>query len=78
MNLRVRVVHCACAGEHHWYADIDDTDDPQPDDPYWFVDRCGSQSEALELACAQLLELSGEVLEADSLTRVQEARLVRV
>jgi hypothetical protein len=78
MNLRVRVVHCVCAGKHHWYADIDDTDDPQPDDPYWFVDRCGSQSEALELACAQLLELSTDVLQGDSLTRVQEARLVRV
>ena len=78
MNLRVRVVHYACAGDRHWYADIDDTDDPQPDDPYWFVDHCRSQSEALELACSQLLELSGDVVRGDSLTRVQEARLVRV
>jgi hypothetical protein len=78
MNLRVRVVHCACAGDRHWYADIDDTDDPQPDDPYWFVDRCRSQSEALEIACHQLLELSGDPGRGDSLTRVQEARLVHV
>jgi hypothetical protein len=78
MNLRVRVVHCACAGDYHWYADIDDTDDLQPDDPYWFVDRCGSQSEALELACHRLLELSADAVRGDSLTRVQEARLVRV
>ena len=78
MNLRVRVVRCKCAGDRHWYADIDDTDDLQPDDPYWFVDRCQSQSEALELACAELLELSTEVFRGDSLTRVQEARLVRV
>lgn len=83
MNLRVRVVHCACAGDRHWYADIDDTDDQQPDDPYWFVDRCRSQPEALERACAQLLELSGlasgsDYGQGDSLTRVQEACLVRV
>jgi hypothetical protein len=74
MNLRVRVVHCACAGEHHWYADIDDADDQQPDDPFWYVDRCRSQTEALRTACAQLLSLSAY----DDLTRVQEANLVRV
>ncbi|GAA1635738.1 hypothetical protein GCM10009744_25840 [Kribbella alba] len=74
MNLRVRVVHHACAGQYHWYADIDDADDPQPDDPFWYVDRCLSQTEALETACAQLLSLA----EDDSLTRVQEANLVHV
>jgi hypothetical protein len=78
MNLRVRVVHCACAGESHWYADIDDSDDLQPDDSYWFVDRCRSQSEALELACAQLLELSSDAVRGDFLARVQEAHLVSV
>jgi hypothetical protein len=78
MNLRVRVVRCERAGDRYWYADIDDTDDPQPDDPYWFVDRCQTQSEALERACAELLELSTEAFRGDSLTRVQEARLVRV
>lgn len=75
MNLRVRVVHCACAGERHWYADIDDPNDQQPDDPYWFVDGCPTQTAALELACSQLLALSAE---ASSLTRVQEAQLVHV
>jgi hypothetical protein len=74
MNLRVRVVHCACAGHYHWYADIDDADDPQPDDPFWYVDRCPSQTEALQTACAELLSLSAH----DSLTRVQEANLVHV
>ena len=39
MNLRVRVVHY---GDQHWYADIDDADDPQPDDPFWYVDHCRS------------------------------------
>jgi hypothetical protein len=75
MNLRVRVVHCACAGQHHWYADIDDPDDRQPDDPYWFVDGCPTQTEALELACSQLVTLAAEV---SSPTRVQEACLVHV
>jgi hypothetical protein len=74
MNLRVRVVQCACAGDHHWYADIDDTFDVQPDDPYWFVHGCPTQAEALELACAELLILSDRA----QLTRVQEAHLVFV
>ncbi|MFC5261300.1 hypothetical protein ACFPJ1_04190 [Kribbella qitaiheensis] len=78
MNLRVRVVHCACGGDHHWYADIDDTDDVQPDDPYWFADRCSSQSAALEMACAELLDLSARAYGGAALTRVQEADLVHV
>jgi len=78
MNLRVRVLHCACGGDHHWYADIDDTDDLQPDDPYWFADRCPSQSAALELACAELLDLSARAFGDAGLTRVQEADLVQV
>jgi hypothetical protein len=78
MNLRVRVVHCPCAGELHWYADIDDQDDLQPDDPYWYVHGCVTQSEALEQACAQLLTLSSDTFQGSSLTRVQEAHLVSV
>ena len=78
MNLRVRVVHYACAGDCHWYADIDDTDDLQPDDPYWFVDSCPTQAEALAAACAQLIALSDRVLRGDRLIRVQEAHLVHV
>jgi hypothetical protein len=78
MNLRVRVVRCACAGDRYWYADIDDAEDPQPDDPYWFVDGCQTQAEALELACARLPELSAEAYRGGSLQRVQEANLVSV
>ena len=72
MNLRVRVVHC---GNHRWYADIDDADDPQPDDPFWYVDNCRSQRDALEIACGQLRSLAAD---ATSLIRVQEAQLVTV
>jgi len=67
MNLRVRVVHY---GVQHWYADIDDADDPQPDDPFWYVDRCRSQRQALETACAELRLLSGRLVRGDDLDRV--------
>ena len=78
MNLRVRVVQCGCTGHHHhWFADIDDADDLQPDDPFWFVDGCPTQSRALEIACARLQSLSAEAV-ASQLTRVQEAHLVHV
>lgn len=63
MNLRVRVVRCSAPGHECWYADIDDADDRQPDDPYWYVDGCGSQGDALDAACAQLAVI-GRVLDA--------------
>jgi hypothetical protein len=77
MNLRVRVVNCACVGDPHWFADIDDADDPQPDDPFWYLDRCPSQAEALKAACAQLTKLTHRIERGDHLTRIHEARLVR-
>jgi hypothetical protein len=67
MNLRVRVVHY---GDQHWYADIDDADDPQPDDPFWYVDSCRSQTQALETACAELRLLAGRLVRGDHLDRV--------
>jgi hypothetical protein len=73
MNLRVRVVRCA---GNHWFADIDDADDPQPDDPFWYRDRYRSQSEALRSACAELSVLTDRVERGASLTRVLEADLV--
>jgi hypothetical protein len=54
MKLKVRVVHYCRQGTECWYADIDDADDRQPDDPYWYVDGCRTQSEALTAACTQL------------------------
>ncbi|WP_328990260.1 hypothetical protein OG394_28885 [Kribbella sp. NBC_01245] len=33
MKLKVRVVHYRRQGLERWYADIDDADDRQPDDP---------------------------------------------
>lgn len=64
MKLKVRVVHYRCQGRRCWYADIDDADDRQPDDPFWYVDGCRSQAEAITLACTQLaaLEQTGRPL----------------
>ncbi|TCO30520.1 hypothetical protein EV652_105522 [Kribbella steppae] len=57
MKLKVRVVHYRCHGRDCWYADIDDAEDRQPDDPYWYADGCHSQAEAIALACTQLAAL---------------------
>jgi hypothetical protein len=54
MKLKVRVVHYCRQGTECWYADIDDAGDRQPDDPYWYVDGCRTQSDALTAACTQL------------------------
>ena len=59
MKLKVRVVHYRCQGRDCWYADIDDADDRQPDDPFWYADGCRSQAEAISLACTQLAALEG-------------------
>ena len=75
MNLRVRVMNC---GNRHWYADIDDADDPQPDDPFWYVDNCGSQLQALETACAELRLLAGRLVRGDELDRVLDVTGVPV
>lgn len=78
MNLRVRVVHCAYVGDPHWYADIDDADDPQPDDPFWYVDGCSTQTAALQTACDQLAVLASRLDQGCRLTRVLEADLAHV
>jgi hypothetical protein len=61
MKLKVRVVHYHCQGRDCWYADIDDADDRQPDDPFWYADGCRTQAEALSLACTELAALDQAV-----------------
>jgi len=75
MNLHVRVVHY---GDRHWYADIDDVDDPQPDNPFWYADRCRSHAQALEAACAELIALSSRARRGDHLYRVLELHGIAV
>ncbi|WP_405062649.1 hypothetical protein OG474_13730 [Kribbella sp. NBC_01505] len=67
MKLKVRVVHYR---EDSWYADIDDADDRQPDDPYWYVAGCRSQAEAIRLACGQLAVLDQAVAAGILLNRI--------
>ena len=66
MKLKVRVVHYCHQGVERWYADIDDADDRQPDDPYWYVDGCRSQAEALNAACTQLAAYDQELAAGSS------------
>jgi hypothetical protein len=70
MKLKVRVVRYGCPGHERWYADIDDADDRQPDDPYWYVAGCASQCDALDAACRRLVELARRLSAGDRLTRV--------
>jgi hypothetical protein len=70
MKLKVRVVHYRCQGTDCWYADIDEADDRQPDDPYWYVDGCRTQSEALAAACAELAALDQALADGNYPTRL--------
>ena len=74
MKLKVRVVHYRCQGRDCWYADIDDADDRQPDDPFWYADGCRSQAEALSCACTQLAALDQAVAAGTLPCRISEAR----
>jgi len=72
MKLKVRVVHYRCQGRDCWYADIDDADDRQPDDPYWYADGCRTQAEAITAACAQLAALDQAIAAGTLPRRISE------
>ncbi|RZT12657.1 hypothetical protein EV649_7022 [Kribbella sp. VKM Ac-2569] len=74
MKLKVRVVHYR---HDCWYADIDDADDRQPDDPFWYADGCRTQAEAIALACTELAALDQAVADGDVPPRISET-LTRV
>ena len=76
MKLKVRVVHYRCGGRRCWYADIDDADDRQPDDPFWYADGCRSQTEAIALACAQLTAIDRAIAAGVQPTRIGDQRAV--
>ncbi|WP_410786337.1 hypothetical protein [Kribbella sp. C-35] len=71
MKLKVRVVHYR---HDCWYADIDDADDRQPDDPFWYADGCRTQAEAIALACTELAALDQAVAGGDAPPRISETR----
>ncbi len=76
MKLKVRVVHYRCQGRDCWYADIDDADDRQPDDPFWYADGCRSQAEAIALACTQLTAIDRAVAAGAQPIRIGDQRAV--
>ena len=79
MKLKVRVVHYRCQGCDFWYADIDDADDRQPDDPFWYADGCRSQAEAIALACTQLAAIDRAAAAGTQPTRLSEpAEVARI
>lgn len=69
MKLKVRVVHYR---HDCWYVDIDDADDRQPDDPFWYADGCRTQAEAIALACTELAALDQAVAGGDVPPRLSE------
>jgi hypothetical protein len=69
MKLKVRIVHYR---QDCWYADIDDADDRQPDDPYWYADACRTQADAIALACSQLAVLDQAVAAGTTPSRISE------
>ncbi|TDW17629.1 hypothetical protein [Kribbella kalugense] len=71
MKLKVRVVHYR---HDCWYADIDDADDRQPDDPYWYADGCRTQAEAIALACSQLAAFDQRIAAGADPGRISETR----
>jgi hypothetical protein len=58
VHFRARVFRCEFEDTPApWYADIDDQDYPQPDQPLWYA-YYESQAAALDAACSRLAALS--------------------
>ena len=76
---RTRITHLRRAPVHHyfehhsysWYVDIDDLDDAQPDDPFWYG-YFATQPAAIDAACSLLRHLSHDPLLDQHLTRISQ------
>jgi hypothetical protein len=55
IHLHARIFRTIGPGSH-WYVDVDDLTDPQPDDPYWYG-YYESQRAAIDAACQELAAL---------------------
>lgn len=53
LRLRLHVLHLPSG----WFADIDDENDRQCDDPYWAHSSCSSVKEAIDIGCYQLAQM---------------------
>lgn len=77
LHLHARVFHCDDGPPGQpWYVDIDDLDDQQPDDPFWYG-HFGSQTAALAAACSRLATLAGEPADLDQPARISHNQLPR-
>ncbi|MEU8226636.1 hypothetical protein [Kribbella sp. NPDC048915] len=72
MKLKVRVVQYR---HDRWYADIDDAEDRQPDDPFWYA-VCATQAEAIALACAELATLDRRIADGLVPARISQSHPV--
>jgi hypothetical protein len=71
LHLHARVFHCEGPPGTTWYVDVDDLDDPQPDDPYWYG-YFATQPAAMDAACCLLRVLAHDPLLYQHLTRVSQ------
>jgi hypothetical protein len=56
-----------------WFADIDDENDRQCDDPYWAHSSCSSVKEAIGVGCCQLAQMQTELEAVRRRGRVSQA-----
>jgi hypothetical protein len=71
VHLHARVFHCEGPPGLDWYVDIDDLDDQQPDDPFWYGYFC-SQPAAVDAACHLLDRLAHDPQLDEHLARVSQ------
>ena len=71
LHLHARVFHCEGPPGTSWYVDIDDLDDAQPDDPFWYG-YFATQPAAIDAACSLLRHLSHDPLLDQHLTRISQ------
>jgi hypothetical protein len=71
IHLRARIFRTIGPPGGHWYVDVDDLRDPQPDDPYWYG-YYESQRAAIDAACQRIA-----ALRLDRLTRISQQLLPR-
>ncbi|HEY3002318.1 MAG TPA: hypothetical protein VGJ44_08195 [Kribbellaceae bacterium] len=74
IHLHARVFHREGPPGAAWYVDIDDLDDQQPDDPFWYG-WFGSQRAAVDAACRLLDHLAHDPLLDQHLARISERSL---
>ena len=71
IHLHARIFRTMGPPGGHWYVDVDDLTDPQPDDPYWYG-YYESQRAAIDAACQRIA-----ALQLERLARISQQLLPR-